>query len=132
MSDKANQYNWIDIIEPTISTFSLGLFDYIIFIVVFLMSTIIVLKYFNLIKKVKFYLIMYKVKNNHNNKADLKKIIRLLELDKPFKNQAGKIGKIKEECITRHRNILLKYCYSSRAIDNKELNKTLSAISSWL
>ena len=132
MNDKSNQYNWVDIIEPPISASSPGLLDYIIFIVVFLILTIIIMKYFNVITKIKFYLIMYKIKNNHNSKAEIKKILRLLELDKPLNNQIGKTSKIKAECITRHRNILLKYYYSSRAIDNKELNKTLSAISSWL
>ncbi len=123
-------YSWLDIIEPTQLTPTYSLWEYFaIFILVALILAAAAI-YFNLYRKIKFLLIVKKIKRSNFSHQQIKQILKLFYFDTNIEKKL--LNKNDKSTYAQQKHILLKTCYSAHPVDQNKINKTLKILWKWL
>ena len=131
-TDSTPNYSWIDIIEPDLQATTYSAFDYISALVLFVAVFWFVAKYFNLLTKIKFLLITYKLKKTNFSRKYIKKILQLFSFEKVTRNIKIQVKEESKGIINNQRHILLNAYYAKDDIDHEQIIKSLRILWKWL
>lgn len=133
MSEKLLQnYSWIDIIEPEITTASYSAWQYLLITALVTTLLIIIIKHFNLLKKVTFWLIRQRLKRTHYSRTEIKKILHLFGIEKGIQYLPPYMKPANNTEIATQRHILLNAYYAKIPVNPEQINKALKIMRTWL